>query len=225
MRAPTAGNMMLYSIIEVSDPEMKATLAKTCDNQPFIAKAPWVLLFLADWQRWHDSLTAFDVPARCRTAGTPMRTPEEGDILLACCDALISAQTAVLAAESLGLGSCYVGDIMENWEVHRDLFGLPKYAFPITLLCLGYPTQAQKDRERRSRFEERFVVFKDRYRRLERPDFEEMYRETIENLVKDGQPIDSDAAFLWRVYQRKIGSAFMVEMTRSVRAAFNDFKA
>ena len=54
LRAPTAGNMMLYSIIEVSDQAAKDTLARTCDNQPFIARAPLVLLFLADYQRWFD---------------------------------------------------------------------------------------------------------------------------------------------------------------------------
>jgi FMN reductase (NADPH)/FMN reductase [NAD(P)H] len=54
LRAPTAGNMMLYTILHVSDPAAKATLARTCDNQPFIATAPLVLLFLADYQRWYD---------------------------------------------------------------------------------------------------------------------------------------------------------------------------
>ena len=54
IRAPTAGNMMLYSILEVSDPEKKKRLVTTCDKQPFIAKAPLVLLFMADFQRWYD---------------------------------------------------------------------------------------------------------------------------------------------------------------------------
>jgi nitroreductase len=52
LRAPTAGNMMLYSIIEIESQDLKDQLAVTCDNQPFIAKAPWMLLFLADYQRW-----------------------------------------------------------------------------------------------------------------------------------------------------------------------------
>lgn len=46
LRAPTAGNMMLYSILEIRDPAIKDRLAVTCDNQPFIAKAPLVLVFL-----------------------------------------------------------------------------------------------------------------------------------------------------------------------------------
>ncbi len=114
LRAPTAGNLMLYSIIEVNDAKKKNSLAKTCDNQPFIATAPWVLLFLADYQRWHDYFLACDVEKFCARSSLSMRLPAEGDLMLACCDALIAAQTAVIAAESLGLGSCYIGDILEN---------------------------------------------------------------------------------------------------------------
>ncbi|MEX1329519.1 MAG: nitroreductase family protein [Desulfobacterales bacterium] len=58
-------------------------------------------------------------------------------LLLVCCDALIAAQTAVIAAESLGVGSCYIGEIMENYEEHKELFGLPKYVFLISLICFG----------------------------------------------------------------------------------------
>ncbi|HSR03568.1 MAG TPA: nitroreductase family protein, partial [Proteiniclasticum sp.] len=37
-QAPTAGNQMLYSIIDVTDQNLKNELSITCDNQPFIAK-------------------------------------------------------------------------------------------------------------------------------------------------------------------------------------------
>ena len=98
LRAPTAGNLMLYSIIEVRDQAAKDTLVRTCDNQPFIAKAPLVLLFLADYQRWVDHFAVSGVEELCRQEGRPVRAPEEGDLFLACCDALIAAQTAVIAA-------------------------------------------------------------------------------------------------------------------------------
>ena len=94
---------MLYSIIEVSDQKTKDKLVKTCDNQPFIARAPYVLLFLADYQRWYDYFIAAGVPQNCSDAGIAMRKPAEGDLFLACCDALIAAQTAVIAAESIGM--------------------------------------------------------------------------------------------------------------------------
>ena len=121
LRAPTAGNLMLYSIIEVTDQHIKKKLVKSCDNQPFIARAPLVWLFLADYQRWYDYFIACGVEQLCDRQHTSIRRPQEGDLFLACCDAVIAAQTAVIAAESLGLGSCYIGDIMENYEVHRSV--------------------------------------------------------------------------------------------------------
>ena len=54
MRAPTAGAMMLYSIIEVEEQALKDQLVDTCDHQDFVATAPYVLLFVADYQRWMD---------------------------------------------------------------------------------------------------------------------------------------------------------------------------
>ena len=159
LRAPTAGNLMLYSIIEVTDQHLKNKLVKTCDNQPFIGRAPLVWLFLADYQRWVDYFVASGVEQLCQQTKTPMRKPGEGDLFLACCDALIAAQTAVIAAESLGLGSCYIGDIMENYEIQRDLFDLPKYVFPISLVCFGYPTPQQINRKQTTRFQEKFIIF------------------------------------------------------------------
>lgn len=49
IQAPTAGNMTLYSIIDVRNQGIKDKLAQSCDNQPFIAKAPIVLIFVADY--------------------------------------------------------------------------------------------------------------------------------------------------------------------------------
>ena len=131
-RAPTAGNLMLYSIVDVADQALKDRLAITCDDQPFIAKAPWVLVFVADYQKWTD---LFDWAS---TGDLTERRPlGPGDLLLGCSDAIIAAQNAVIAAESLGIGSCYIGDILENGEEHADLLGLPPGALPIAMLCFG----------------------------------------------------------------------------------------
>ncbi len=99
MRAPTGCNMMFYSIIEVNEPAKKARLAETCNHQPFIAKAPYILLFLADYQRWVDLYDAADCEGLANQLGISPRLPEEGEIFLALMDALIAAQTAVIAAE------------------------------------------------------------------------------------------------------------------------------
>lgn len=212
LRAPTAGNMMLYSIVEVKDQYLKNTLAKTCDNQPFIARAPLVWLFLADYQRWFDYFLASGVEQLCQQNKVPMRKPEESDLFLACCDALIAAQTAVIAAESLGVGSCYIGDIMENYEVHKELFNLPQYTFPICLLCFGYPTKQQMDREQTTRFDRKFIVFENQYRRLERDDFDEMFGDIQSRLPRGAVNVGG------QMYKRKFGADFSIEMSRSVRA-------
>ena len=212
MRAPTAGNMMLYSIIEIEDQTIKEKLAKSCDNQPFIAKAPLVLLFLADYQRWVDLFMASDVRSFCEAAGKELRLPGEGDLLLACCDALIAAQTAVIAAESLGVGSCYIGDIMENYEYHRELLGLPQYTFPITLLCFGYPKSTSK--KLNPRFPREYIHFKNTYKRLDKAALDKMFES------RGPQRYAGDAVNVGQLYYaRKFSADFTVEMTRSVRQA------
>ncbi|MGQ4912292.1 MAG: nitroreductase family protein [Candidatus Thorarchaeota archaeon] len=222
-RAPTAGNMMMYSIIEVADQELKDRLVTTCDNQPFIAKAPLVLLFLADMQRWYDFFEHSGVPDMCRERGVEYVTPKESDLLLACCDALAAAQNAVIAAESLGIGSCYIGDIMENIEIHREMFDLPKWVFPIALLCFGYPLRDDRHtRERTSRFSQHFVYFKNKYRRVDAKAFESEFAERFKGMKDLGEGVANVGQLL---YLRKTGSDFAREMRRSVRVALDDWVA
>lgn len=216
LRAPTAGNMMLYSIIDVTDQRIKDRLAKTCDNQPFIARAPMVWVFLADYQRWYDYFLASDVESVCQQNNVPMRRPEEGDLFLACCDALIAAQNAVIAAESFGIGSCYIGDIIEQYEEHKKLLNLPQYVFPICMLVFGYPTEQQKQREMTPRFDEKFIVFENSYRQLNPAEFDEMFAERESRLPK-GAAMEGIANVGQATYLRKFGSDFSVEMSRSAR--------
>jgi nitroreductase len=214
MRAPTAGNLMLYSILEIADQGIKDKLAVSCDNQPFIATAPLVLLFLADYQRWFDYFLFSGVEEYCEREGKEMRCPGEGDLLLACCDALVAAQTAVIAAEALGLGSCYVGDIMEQYEFHRELLNLARYTFPVAMVCLGYPTEAHARRQLTTRYPQEYVHFTDRYRRLDAAELEKVFA----SRERSGYPWD--VANLGQfAYSRKFAADFSYEMTRSVRKA------
>ena len=215
MRAPTAGAMMLYAIIEIEDQALKDKLAVSCDHQPFIAKAPLVLLFLADYQRWFDLYIASGVAAMCATQGHPMRAPGEGDLVLACCDALIAAQNAVVAAEALGLGSCYIGDILENYEYHRELLNLPQHAFPVTMVCFGYPTQAAAERKLVPRLPQACVHHKNGYQRLEASAFEDMFPAEL----RPPRHEPGAANLGQHSYVRKFAADFSLEMTRSVRAA------
>ncbi|MCK5097070.1 MAG: nitroreductase family protein [Desulfobacteraceae bacterium] len=209
LRAPTAGNMMLYSVIEVTEQEVKDKLAVTCDNQPFIAKAPLVLVFFADYQRWYDYFKACDVKK--------VRKPEKGDLFISCCDALIAAQTAVIAAESLGVGSCYIGDIMEKYEIHKELFGLPEYVFPITMVCFGYPTDQQQNRPLTQRFDKEYICFKDKYKRHSKEDFQKMYEQRHTQIFGKREEIKGAVNVGQYMYQKKYTSDYAFELNRSVK--------
>jgi nitroreductase len=209
MRAPTAGNLMLYSILEIDDQALKDRLAVTCDDQPFIARAPWVLLFVADFQKWMDLFAA----AGCdELHGVPHGvTPGLGDLLMACTDATIAAQNAVVAAESLGIGSCYIGDIMELGETHAELLHLPRYTFPIAMLCLGRPKVGPHITERY----EKHVVHANTYHRLSAAELSEV-SDDLDRLhgVPGSDP--GITGYVQDVYARKFTADFSLEMNRSV---------
>ena len=223
LRAPTAGNMMLYSILEIESQELKTRLSDTCDHQPFIAKAPWVLLYLADFQRLYDYFETCEVARRCRELGKEFRKPGAGDLILACCDALIAAQTTVLAAESVGIGSCYIGDILENYEIHRDLLKLPPYVLPTAMLCLGHPARELSEKTRSPRFDREFIVHKDTYKRFNRDDFKRMYA-LLEPPTTAPRRYFMDSENLGQsIYLRKTGAEFSFEMIRSVKAMLENW--
>ena len=178
---------------------MKEKLSKTCDNQPFIARAPLVLVFLADYQRWFDYYRMSDV--------AELREPDVGDLFLAMDDALIAAQTAVLAAESLGIGTCYIGDIMD--------------VFPAAMLTLGYYPENYEPKFR-GRFAEEYIVHNEKYRHLGDEDLAKMFA----NLEKSFSPNNKFGAKNMGqfMYARKTGSEFAREMSRSIRTALQNWQ-
>ena len=197
--APTAGNQQLYTILRITDPELLSQLAESCDHQPFIAKGKLVLVFCADCLKWYDAF---------RDAGCAPRRPGPGDLMLAVDDALIAAQNAVVAAWSLGIGSCYIGDIMENMEIQRTLLALPEYVFPAALLVFGYPTGQQRERQKPARVDMRYIVRENRYQRMDGNRLRDMFK----SKAPDGQYEAWMSAFC----NRKYNSDFSREMSRSV---------
>ena len=204
--APTAGNQQLYTILDITDQALKEKLVHTCDEQPFIAKAQLVLVFCADCRKWYEAF---------RLAGCEPRLPGAGDLLLAVSDANIAAQNAVTAAESLGIGSCYIGDIMENCERQRELLHLPRYVFPAAMLVFGYPTQQQKERPKPQRVNMKHIVHENAYRRMDAAELQEMF--SVKAVEK------SYEEWMKAFCNRKFNSDFSREMTRSVTVYAQDF--
>lgn len=210
--APTAGGMMLYSIINVTEEILKNKLSFICDDQSFIAKAPLVLIFFADYQRWYDSF-GFE---ECKP-----RKPGQGDILLAYSDAVIAAQNTVVAAESLGIGSCYIGDIIEKCEELTELLDLPEYVIPATMVVYGYPTEAQKNRKKPARFQEQYMVFENKYHSLSREEHIQMHWERNK---KAGFPNKNISENIMELCKRKYMSDFALEMNRSAAEYLKKFR-
>ena len=206
VQAPSAGNQQLYTILRITNQEKKHRLSITCDNQPFIEKAKLVLIFCADCFKWYQAF---------REAGCDPRTPEEGDLLLAVCDAVIAAQNAVVAAESLGIGSCYIGDILEQCETHRKLLSLPKYVLPAAMVVFGYPTEQQLRREKPKRVDLKYIVHENNYHPLTPEETRAMF-----SVKPAGQSYEQ---WLKAFCSRKYNSDFAREMSRSVREYLEDF--
>ncbi len=206
-QAPTAGNQQLYTILDITNENLKHKLSETCDNQPFIASAKMVLIFCADFQKWYDAF---------KFAGCTPRDVGVGDLMLSVSDANIAAQNAVVAAESFGIGSCYIGDIMENCEIHRELLNLPDYVFPACMLVFGYPTTQQKEREKPKRCDLKHIVHENGYRRMESDELKEM-------LLKNAK-VKTYEEWIKAFCERKYNSDFSKEMTRSVKEYLKKFE-
>ena len=217
MKAPTAGNQMLYTMIDVTDADLKLKLSISCDNQPFIAKGTMIVVFIADQQRWFDYYDVDDVKGYCDLHESLVyEAPQEADLLLACEDAMCAAQNMVVAGESLGIGSCYIGDIIENHEYICNLLNLPEWTFPISMLVLGY-YEADYKRNHQKRFDQKYIVHENTYRRLPEDDLIKMHNDIEKRYNKDNKYGAKNYA--QQFYHRKTGADFSKEMARSVRVA------
>lgn len=200
LQAPSAGNMTLYTVLDITDQKLKDILSVTCDNQPFIAKAPLVLVFCADYHRWNQLFNKYTENPRKLSYG---------DIQLASVDAVIAAHNCVVAAESLGIGSCYIGDITENFERHKELFNLPQHVLPVCMLVFGYPTKQQTERVKPPRFRVEDIVFENSYDRNK--------AETMDAMIMERENKTQQEFEVWvkNFCNRKHNSDFSIEMSRS----------
>jgi nitroreductase len=152
--AASSSNLQPWSVIAVEDPARKARLAALAGNQKQILQAPLFLLWLVD----HHRLTRIG-----EEIGTPANALHFLEsFLLGAVDTSLAAQNAVVALESLGLGSCYIGGIRNKpAEVAAEL-GLPPQAFALFGLTVGYPDPAAPASVK-PRLPQQAVLFRERY--------------------------------------------------------------
>ena len=132
-RGSTTGNMQPYSIIVNRDRAMKEKIAPLHFNQKAVIEAPVLLTFCADFNRFiqwcKQRDTDFD-------GFNNMQCFSWGII-----DAVIATQNACIAAESLGLGICYIGTVTYNAKELGEIYNLPKNVVPVTCITIGYAAE------------------------------------------------------------------------------------
>jgi nitroreductase len=132
--ASTSSNLQLWSVIAIEEPERKARLSELAGQQKFIRDAPLLLVWLCD----HARLTAI---------ATERQTPVEGihyleEFIVGIVDAALAAQSAAIAAESLGLGCVYIGAMRNLPEQVAAELGLPPQVFAVFGMAVGHPDLA-----------------------------------------------------------------------------------
>lgn len=129
-RASTSSNLQTYSVVAVKDTATIEKLAELCGNQKHISQAPVFLAWCADLSR---------LDRVCARRGYEQATDHIESFLVAAVDAALAMQNATLAAESLGLGMCYIGAIRNHPRKAIELLALPRLVFPISGMTLGWP--------------------------------------------------------------------------------------
>jgi nitroreductase len=133
--APTSSHLQAWSVVAVQDPARKARLAKLAGNQKHILEAPLLLMWLADL-------------SRLRRTGQDRKAVTDGldfleMFLVAVMDATLAAQNAATAAESNGLGICYIGGMRNHPEQVAAELKLPPETFAVFGMVIGHPDPAK----------------------------------------------------------------------------------
>lgn len=129
--ASTSSNLQLWSVISIQDPSRRDHIATLCADQTQIREAAWFFAFLADHHRlWKTAQSLGE---------NPDALPYNEFYTMAVVDAALAAERLVCAAESIGLGACYIGALRNNVHAVKEALNLPERVAGLFGLCLGVP--------------------------------------------------------------------------------------
>ena len=131
-RAATSSNLQMWSAVVVRDEDRKERLAHLCGDQDHIRRAPVFVAWCADRHR-------LDQASQVRGYRQDASTVEA--FLVAAVDTAIAMQNAVVAAEAMGYGTCYIGGIRNDTAAVCRLLDLPQHVFPVAGMTLGRPAR------------------------------------------------------------------------------------
>lgn len=181
--AASSSNLQPWSVIAVEDPARKARLAALAGDQKQIHQAPLFLLWIVD----HNRLAV---------SGDRLETPADGlhfleSFLLGAVDTSLAPQNAVVALESIGLGSCYIGGIRNKpAEVAAEL-GLPPRTFALFGLTVGYPDPAAPASVK-PRLPQQAVLFREQYGEAAGPAALAAYDDRLRGFQREQAMVERD---------------------------------
>ena len=165
IRTSSSGNMQTYSIIVTRDRELRSQLLEPHHNQSMVVDAPVLLTFCADFHRMRRWL---------ELSNAPDNFDNFFSFMVGAMDAILVSQTIALAAESRGLGLCYLGSTFANADQIGDLLNLPKNVIPVVGFSLGFPDE---DPDLRDRLPARGLIHQETYHDYSDQDIRSIYSE------------------------------------------------
>lgn len=131
--APSWINGQQVTMIRITDRQKRAQLMQFAGNQSYVADAPEFFVFCLDFYRAYEA---------AQLEGTSFAVEGNVDLLLVgATDVGIALGTAVVAAESFGLGTVAIGGVRKHPQQVIELLELPPYVYPVSGLCIGYPAE------------------------------------------------------------------------------------
>lgn len=165
VRASSSGNMQAYSIIVTENAELKSKLLPAHFYQTMVTEAPLLLTFCSDFYRMRRWLTLKEAPENFDNLMS---------FMIGAIDAILAAQNAALAAESEGLGICFMGTTLASCDEIARLLECPEHVVPVVGFSLGYPAE---DPAPRDRLPLKGLVHFDKYRTPSDKEVLEIYEE------------------------------------------------
>lgn len=173
--AATSSNLQTWSVVSVEDPAARAELARIANGQRHVEQCPLFLVFVADL-------------SRNRRLGARAGAGLEGldyleSFLVAAIDAALAAQNAVVAAESLGLSTVYIGALRNDPAAVATLLGLPAEAMGVFGLCVGHAAPGGEG-EVKPRLPQEAILFRGRYETAAEPGLVAAYDPRMEGFSR-----------------------------------------
>lgn len=150
---PTSYNGQQFSVIEIAEQTTKLKLEeivgqkqfKTCDH---------VFIFLSDFNK-------IAVAAEAKHLANPGFEKTADGLMVGVVDASLAMMSAIVAANSRGLGTCPIGYARTaDPKAISELLGLPQGVFVVCALTVGVPREIPDLKPKQS---EDLLIFKEKY--------------------------------------------------------------